>query len=157
MAQGGANFKRTNFKSTAIKTSSGRPFANASVMKKGHRSIQPKKSIAVTSANLRRELTATLNRRAEAAMILRSGNEANSLKIIRPDERVTQQLKDKRTKKDGYKYGDDKKTAINEARGENPVTVTPKTNAISQAAIAALNADDIIDESSNDEDNVGSE
>jgi len=138
MVQGG-NFRRTNFKAPATKPKSSGGTSKVSAAKKGQRVILPKKAKIIQATHLRRQFTATLNRRAEASLILRSGNEANSLVMVRPDERITQELKDRRAKRDGCKFGDDKK-ATKEENGESASHTPPKTNAITQAAIDALNA-----------------
>lgn len=69
-------------------------------MKKGARVIAPKKQGALIKARVTAQLTATLNRRAESALISRIGHEETSLRLVKADERVLEEIKEKKMKRE---------------------------------------------------------
>lgn len=96
MAQG---FKGPR-KSTTITTTNSNAKHKATQMRKGARVIAPKKQAARIKAQVTSQLTATLNRRAESTLISRIGHEETSLKLIKADEHLLEEIKEKKLKKE---------------------------------------------------------
>lgn len=96
MAQG---FKGPK-KSTSTSTNTTSTKHKATQMKKGARVIAPKKQAARIRAQVTSQLTATLNRRAESTLISRIGHEETSLKLVKADERLLEEIKEKKLKKE---------------------------------------------------------
>jgi hypothetical protein len=141
MAQG---FKRTGsvFSARQTKTASSSVSKHSQVSRKGARAIQPKKATAVRAVQLQKQLTAQLNRRAEAALILQSGTEATALTVVRGDARALQELRAKQAKRHGQKKeGDEQANGGKGKTGESTGIEAEKKhgNALTQAALDALN------------------
>lgn len=127
MAQG---FKRTGNAFSAKKaaqttTTTHHSSAAANKIRKGARIIAPKKSVAMARINLTQKLTSQLNRRAESALITRlGGNRENSLKLVRPDSQIVDELKAKKSKKDGSRFekSNEKEASASSATASNALT-----------------------------------
>ena len=142
MAQG---FKRTgnsvSTKKSASASSNNPNNSNNYKIRKGARIIAPKKSGAIAKANFTNKLTSQLNRRAESALITRlGGNREGTLKLVRPDSQIVDELKAKKAKKDAGRNG----IIANESENRNE-TKSPSLalNAISKSALQHLNEQEV--------------
>ena len=128
MAQG---FKRTG-NAFSTKKSSGSASSSSSSgsnkIRKGARFIAPKKTAAKAKVNLTHKLTAQLNRRAESALITRlGGNREGTLKVVRPDSQIVEELMAKKAKKDAGRNSSaapasSKKESENDSESMNSLT-----------------------------------
>ena len=138
MAQG---FKRTGNafsakKASASSTSSHSHSNNSNKIRKGARVIAPKKTVAMAKINLTNKLTAQLNRRAESALITRlGGNREGTLKVVRPDSKIVEELKAKKAKKDAGRNGTVKKESDEPLSTEKCEAL----NSLSRSALSRLN------------------
>lgn len=130
MAQGG--FKRTgNAFSAKMAKAASHSSTNSNKIRKGARVIAPKKSVAMARINLTQKLTSQLNRRAESALITRlGGNRENSLKLVRADSQIVEELKSKKAKKEGNAADNPTRA---DTRNEKP------SNALTNSALKHLN------------------
>ena len=142
MAQG---FKRTgnsvSTKKSASASSNNPNNSNNYKIRKGARIIAPKKSGAIAKANFTNKLTSQLNRRAESALITRlGGNREGTLKLVRPDSQIVDELKAKKAKKDAGRNG----IIADESKNRNE-TKSPSLalNAISKSALQHLNEQEV--------------
>ena len=129
MAQGfrrtGSTFSQKGKSSAALKRSQ--------TLKKGARVIAPKRSQAQAKAALTAKLTATLNRRAESALITRIGHEETSLRMVKADPVLVEELKSKNKVK---------KTEKSEKAEKTEKTNQAGSNSLIQSAIDGLNGDE---------------
>ena len=97
--------------------------------------IAPKKDSARAKASLTHKLTAQLNRRAESALITRmGGNREGSLKLVRPDAQIVEEIKAKKNKKEvGRNNSNDNQKALEK--------VGDSINSLSKSALDHLNED----------------
>ncbi len=140
MAQG---FRRTGstFSQKASSSSSNKRPQSGPV-RKGARVIAPKRASAQTRAKVTTCLTASLNRRAESALINRIGHEETSLKLVKADPSVLKELKLKSKRKSAAE--------TDEAKTEE--VKAPASNTLIKKAIDALGNDPVNKkESSEDE------
>lgn len=137
MAQG---FKRTGNAFSAKKASSFSASSGSSnKIRKGARIIAPKKSSAIAEAKLTLKLTARLNRRAESALITRlGGNREGSLKLVRPDTQIIEELKAKKAKKDGSRNTSADATKTKKESDEI-LEKSDRLNSLSRSALLQLN------------------
>lgn len=134
MAQG---FKRTgnafSVKKAAASSSSS---SSSNKIRKGARVIAPKKTAAMAKANLTNKLTSQLNRRAESALITRlGGNREGSLKLVRPDAQIVEELRAKKAKKD---IGRNNKASSGGSAGSGAGELTGKAESKNSLTISAL-------------------
>lgn len=154
MAQG---FKRTgNAMSTKKSLSSSSNNANNNnnnnKIRKGARIIAPKKSGAIAKANFTNKLTSQLNRRAESALITRlGGNREGTLKLVRPDSQIVDELKAKKAKKDAGRNGI---IIASESKNKNEKkSPSLALNAISKSALQHLNEQEVDQENFDESEN----
>ena len=139
MAQG---FKRTGNAVSAKKSSGGAASSSSSSgsnkIRKGARFIAPKKTVAKARIDLTHKLTAQLNRRAESALITRlGGNREASLKLVRPDSKIVEELMAKKAKKDmGRNSNPAATSSVSKKDSEN---VSKTMNSLSKSALQHLN------------------
>lgn len=152
MAQG---FKRTG---NAVSTK--KPSGNAASssggstnkIKKGARFIAPKKAAAMARINLTHKLTTQLNRRAESALITRLGsNREGTLKLVRPDSRIVDELMAKKAKKEAGRNGSVVAPVAVSKKGSEKVSET--MNSLSKSALQHLNEQESLEASSEVEEN----
>ena len=141
MAQG---FKRTGSTFSLKKAASNGGNNKPTQMRKGARVIAPKRVVARTKATITAKLTASLNRRAESALITRIGHEESSLRLVKQDASVLEELLKKSKKKSAAAAVADKKKKMNE--GGEEVT---KSNKLMKSAIDRLG--DLENEEGNDD------
>lgn len=139
MAQG---FKRTG-NAVSTKKSSGNAASSSSgsnKIRKGARFIAPKKAAAMARINLTQKLTTQLNRRAESALITRLGsNREGTLKLVRPDSKIVDELMAKKAKKEAGRNGSAAAAATSKKGSEND---SETINSLSKSALQHLNEQD---------------
>lgn len=138
MAQG---FKRTG-NAVSTKKPSGNAASSSSgsnKIKKGARFIAPKKAAAMARINLTHKLTTQLNRRAESALITRLGsNREGTLKLVKPDSRIVDELKAKKAKKDAGRNGVVAAPTVPK-KGKGSENDSETMNSLSKSALQHLN------------------
>lgn len=142
MAQG---FKRTGNAFSAKKASSASSSSNnnSNKIRKGARIIAPKKTAAISKVKLHNKLTSQLNRRAESALITRlGGNREGSLKLVRPDSSIVDELKAKRAKKDAGRNGN---VVTSKKESDQSLGKPESINSITIAALQQLNEQESVE------------
>lgn len=140
MAQG---FKRTGNSFSVKKAaaaSSSSSSSNSTKIRKGARIIAPKKTAAMAKANLTHKLTAQLNRRAESALITRLGsNREGTLKLVRPDAHIVEELRAKKAKKDIGRNNKVPAVTIGKKESGVPTEKSESINSLTKSALQHLN------------------
>lgn len=135
MAQG---FKRTGNAFSTKKASSASSSSGSNKIRKGARVIAPKKTAAMAKANLTHKLTAQLNRRAESALITRlGGNREGSLKLVRADSQIVEEIKAKKAKKEAGRNFSAASTVKKDS--DEPLEKSESLNSLSLSALQQLN------------------
>ena len=156
MAQG---FKRTGNAISTKKSSGGAVTSSSSSVskkiRKGARFIAPKKTAAKTRIDLTHKFTTQLNRRAESALITRlGGNREGTLKIVRPDSRIVEELMAKKAKKETGRNSSSSPSSASKKDSEKDSEKDSKSmNSLSKSALQHLNDQESF-KSSEDEDEV---
>ena len=137
MAQG--SFRRTG--STFSQKSSNDKRSASKAVRKGARVITPKRAAAQARAQITAKLTASLNRRAESALIGRIGHEESSLRMIKADASVLEELNKKKQKSKETGKGKGSKAEKDEEEKANKTSSAVASNGLIKNAIEALDND----------------